>query len=115
MVGLVRASRKLPDLVALKGRHLLVAEAKVAYSASDATKLLELIGPRLGDFHRALAKFAGERRSVGLLPIDSLVLYPTLVFVAGKPAPPPLPGFSYLRIQDNLTAFFEGTLAEGPS
>jgi hypothetical protein len=105
----------IPDLVALKGRNLLLAEAKVAYSASDATKLLELTGPRLGDLHRALAKFADERPSVDLLPIDSLVLHPTLVFVTGKPAPPPLPGFSYLRVQDHFNAFFEGTLADGSS
>lgn len=102
----------IPDLVALRGRDLLIAEAKLAFSDSDASKLIQLTSSRLAHLHLALAKFADERDWDSLLPVESLILRPTLVFLADKPAPPPLPGFSHLRVKDGLTAYFEGALSE---
>lgn len=101
----------IPDLVALRHRDLLISEAKLAYSASDLAKLEKLLGPRLADLQLALEKFARERDFPALLPIDTLVLHPTLVFLAGETAPAPPEGFSYMRVQSQTEAFFDGALA----
>jgi len=101
----------IPDLVALRGRLLLVAEAKVRYDSADAEKLALLVGERRTDLLQALEKFAVERRRPELLPVSTLEFRPTLVFVAGTPAPPVQPPFSYLRVQGRTSALFEGELA----
>jgi hypothetical protein len=101
----------IPDLVALRGRALLIAEAKVRYSEADRRKLTRLLGERRGDLLAALRKFADDRRVSTLLPVETLDFHPTLVFSSVGHAPTPPPGFSYLRLTSTKEGAFEGVLA----
>lgn len=74
----------IPDLIALRDRQLLIAEAKVSYNVPDMEKLLYLVSERRDDFFTALEKFAEERNFPILMPLNTLQLYPTLVFVESK-------------------------------
>lgn len=103
----------IPDLVALKGDNLLIAEAKVAYNDADRLKLAALISERRHDLHAALEKFADERHVPALVPLARLRLHPVLVFAVGRPAPTPAAGFSHFKIIDTNTGFFEGELSDG--
>lgn len=103
----------IPDLVAVRGRELVLAEAKVGYSSSDRVKLTELLTERRADLLLALRKFAGDRGAKALLPVETLELLPVLVFAAGGSAPPPAEGFSYLRVKSLTEGAFEGRLAGG--
>lgn len=103
----------VPDLVALRSRELIIAEAKVRYDERDRRKLEMLIGPLIERFWVALEKFAQERGFVELHPVRTLVLRPTLVFLADTPAPQSSGGFSYLRIVSRTEGVFEGALAAG--
>lgn len=103
----------IPDLIALRGRDLLIGEAKVKYDARDREKLELLISDRRADLLRSLRIFSKERRVPELLPIETLILRPTLVFLAESSVIPPLPGsLSYLRIMSTTRAFFEGPLKD---
>lgn len=103
----------IPDLVALKGRDLLLCEAKVAYDERDRLKLANLVGARAGDLLLALRKFSDERGFPALQPIESLALRPVLAFLADGPSPqPPSDGLSYLVIGDQNTASFQGAIAQ---
>src|SRR5437867_190192 len=70
----------IPDLVALSGDDLLIAEAKPAYNEPDREKLTTLLGERRGDLLVALGKFAVERKVRELLPVRRLRIHPVLVF-----------------------------------
>ncbi len=100
----------IPDLVAVRDSHILIAEAKVGYSASDQNKLEMLLSARRHHFLAALHKFALERKFQDLLPVEQFRLHPVLVFSATAPAPKPIDSFSYLRVVDRSQAFFEGPL-----
>lgn len=101
----------IPDLVALRGRYLFIGEAKVRYDADDRIKLELLLSKRREHFLNALRKFSKERRIPELLPVETLVLCPTLVFKADNSiVPPPSDALSYLRIVNSNEAFFEGKL-----
>jgi hypothetical protein len=103
----------VPDLVALKGRKLIVAEAKVRYDEGDRQKLDSLLGVHLDRFWAALEKFADERGFPQLKPVKSLLLRPTLVFSANAPAPEPAKNISYLCIVGPEEGRFRGTLGLG--
>ena len=66
----------IPDLVAIRNRDLLIAEAKVSYNIPDLEKLQYLIGERRSDLMIALEKFSKERSYPELLPLKSLKLHP---------------------------------------
>jgi len=103
----------IPDLVALRGRELFIGEAKTQYSEADRVKLERLVTERRLDLIRALLTFAKERHFPQILPVEDLLLRPTLVFPAGATAPePPIGIWSYLRIQGLNQGFFEGALKE---
>jgi hypothetical protein len=102
----------IPDLVALQGRELFIGEAKVRYDERDCQKLGMLVSERREHLLTALRTFARERRVPQLLPVDTLVLRPTLVFRANAAAPSPSRGMSYLRITSLTEGFFEGALRE---
>lgn len=102
----------IPDLVALRGRDLFIGEAKVRYNEGDLEKLKLLITKRLEHLMAALCTFSIERRVPELLPIDSLILRPTLIFRAEVAAPQPPVGFSYLRIVGPSDGYFEGALSK---
>jgi hypothetical protein len=103
----------IPDLVALRGRDLFIGEAKPRYDLGDRHKLELLCSERRAHLLVALQSFSIDRRIPLLLPVESLVLRPTLVFPAGGPAPPPPTGaLSYLRFASVTEAFFEGPLSE---
>jgi hypothetical protein len=102
----------IPDLVALRGRDLFIGEAKVRYDEGDREKLTLLITKRREHLMAALYSFSKERRVPQLLPVESLILRPTLVFRADVTAPEPTAGFSYLRIVGPSDAHFEGALCE---
>jgi hypothetical protein len=102
----------IPDLVALRGRDLFIGEAKVGYSEKDRDKLDDLVNTRRLDLLGALRTFARERNVPAVLPVESLVLRPTLVFRETSEAPKVPAGFSYLRIQNMKQGYFEGALCQ---
>ena len=101
----------IPDLVALKGRDLLIAEAKVFYNLADQEKLVKLLSVRRNDLEAALRKFAVERRFDNLLPIETLCIYPVLVFMKNDGAPAPIANFSHLLVENHTIGHFNGPLA----
>ena len=74
----------IPDIVALKGRRLLIGEAKVSYNDGDKCKLDYLLTDRREDLQAALEKFSFERGFQELLPISTLQFIPTLIFTKGS-------------------------------
>ena len=102
----------IPDLVALRGRYLIICEAKVNYNEDDRIKLELLTSARKADLLLALSKFAIERQLPQLLPVESLVIVPTLVFRSSANAPPIQAGLSYLRIHGPSEGILEGILAQ---
>lgn len=105
----------IPDLVALKGRHLTILEAKVRYSEHDRLKLEYLLSARRDDLLATLNKFAQERNFLELLPVEGLQLLPVLAFRSNVAAPPPIHELSYLRVCDLTSGYFEGRLDTGSS
>jgi len=106
----------IPDLVALRDRDLFIGEAKVRYDDEDRLKLQRLVTDRREHLLSALRKFATEHRIPSLLPVETLILRPALVFLAGGPAPPPPAAtLSYLRIVSPSEAYFEGPLSGVPA
>ena len=101
----------IPDLVAIHGRKLLIAEAKVAYNVPDLEKLKYLVGDRKIDLMIALSKFAEERGFPELLPLDSLILYPTLVFVESPSKRETATSISHLLISSPTDGHFVGALS----
>lgn len=101
----------IPDLVALRARTLLLAEAKVRYSEADREKLGDLLSTRRRDLLSALEKFARERGVPALLPVETLAMAPVLVFASTSVAPQPQGAFSHLRITAPGEGRFEGLLA----
>lgn len=101
----------IPDLVALKDRTLLLAEAKPRYNEPDRLKLLNLVTARRDHLIAALRKFAVERARLNLLPVEELTFAPTLVFSATAKAPQPDGAVSYLRMETLSDGYFEGPLA----
>ncbi len=101
----------IPDLVAIRDRQLLIAEAKTKYSESDRVKLEYLLTERRADLIAALEKFSVERNVPELMPIGTLTFYPTLVFLAAASVPPVPPGISFLLIHSTSSANWEGPLA----
>ena len=76
--------KQVPDIVALRGEHLLIIEAKPDYSFEDRAKLVELLEERRSDLKSALeAHFARLRLE---LP-RPLVPIPCLAFAASAVAP----------------------------
>lgn len=105
----------IPDLVAIRNRDLLIAEAKVAYNVPDLEKLQYLIGERRTDLMIALEKFSKERGFPELLPLNSLRLHPTLVFVDTGADRVPSDSFSHLLISSREDGRFVGTFADQPN
>jgi hypothetical protein len=101
----------IPDIVALKDRGIVIGEAKVNYNESDKAKLEDLVSTRRADLRTALEKFAHERGFPQLLPFDTLVLFPTLVFTDERGAPPVNGVISYMRINTAREAIFEGPVS----
>lgn len=102
----------IPDLVAIRNRDLLIAEAKVAYNIPDLEKLQYLIGERRSDLMIALEKFSKERGYPELLPLKSLKLHPALVFVDTGNHRVPSASFSHLLISSREDGRFVGVLAD---
>ena len=102
----------IPDLVALRNRDLVIGEAKLRYDDGDRAKLVSLLGERRNHLLAALRTFALERGFPGLLPVETLNIYPVLIFRSNSDAPPPPPSFSYLRIVNRHDAYFEGILGD---
>ena len=102
----------IPDLVALQGRSLFVGEAKVGYDEGDRVKLDLMLNDRRDHLLTALRNFSNERDVPELLPVETLDMYPVLIFRSNSNAPTPPPRFSYLRIIGRGEAFFEGALGD---
>ena len=102
----------IPDLVALRSRDLFIGEAKLSYDDGHRTKLAHLLDERMDHLLLALQTFALERRVPQLLPVETLKMYPVLVFRSESDAPSLPPGFSYLRIVSRREAYFEGVLGD---
>ena len=86
------------------------------YHPGDRKKLERLVTLRKEDLFRALRTFAIERRIPQLLPVETLILRPTLVFRADGGVVPPNPGvLSYLKIVSDTVGFFEGNLKDAPA
>lgn len=77
----------VPDVVALRGRTLLILEAKPRYSAEDRAKLISLLEERSADLLAALREFADRRGCAQLLPVETLKLVPAQAFAATARAP----------------------------
>jgi hypothetical protein len=104
----------IPDLVALRDRHLFIGEAKLGYDIGDREKLEALVGYRRKHLLKALETFAAERGFPSLCPVRELTLHPVLVFLKESVAPNVPQGLSYLRIVGSDEASFEGELREVP-
>jgi len=102
----------IPDLVALKGRDLIIAEAKVNFNLPDLEKLKYLISERNADLMTALAKFSDERGFPEIQPLRTLKLHPTLVFVDSGSIRLPDINFSHLLISSHDIGRFTGCLKE---
>ena len=100
----------IPDIVALRGRVLLIGEAKLQYDDRDRAKLEYLLTERKSDLLAALRTFALDRGFPELCPVETLVMRPVLIFRAGPDAPAPPAGFSYIRIVNPTKSYFEGLL-----
>jgi len=101
----------IPDLVALKGRDLLIAEAKVSYNLADQKKLEYLLLQRRLDLITSLEIFARRHNMIDVFPIATLRFHPVLVFVNTANAPVPEQNFSHLLIDSIFSGNFYGTLA----
>jgi hypothetical protein len=101
----------IPDIVAIRGRRLLIGEAKVSYNENDKAKLDYILGERKADLMKALHKFAEEREKTVLLPIKTLVFCPTLIFASGGSFPDPTGILSYLEIRSLDEGAFVGYLS----
>lgn len=106
------AGELIPDIVALRGRALVLGEAKVDYSENDRLKLEELSSGRRGDLLTALEKFAVERRVEGLIPAANLVLLPTLIFTDERTAPSRPANLSYMILGRDGSYKFAGPISE---
>ena len=100
----------IPDIVALCSRKLLIGEAKLRYHDGDRAKLDYLLSERRSDLLTALRTFAVERKVPELLPVETLEIYPVLIFGSQSDAPAIPAGFSYLRVTSQSEAHFEGAL-----
>jgi len=100
----------IPDIVALRGRCLLLGEAKLDYSESDRRKLEQLVEEREPHLRAALAKFAYERDRSELLPIEALELHPMLIFTDRKAWPRAPDRFSCLVLSEDGGYRIEGRL-----
>lgn len=104
------AGELIPDIVALRGRCLVLGEAKLDYNEPDREKLEYLIGERGTHLGAALVKFAAERDRPELLEIETLDFHPMLIFTDRR-APPAAPaGFSYLILSENGDYRFNGRI-----
>jgi hypothetical protein len=102
----------IPDIVALRGRALLIGEAKVHYNLPDQIKLGQLVFERRQHLKLALEDFAQRRRLKELLPFDTLCLLPTLIFTTERQAPAPAAGFSHFKLDRGGNWTAEGALLE---
>ena len=102
----------IPDLVALRFRDLFIGEAKLYYDDGDRAKLAHLLDERRDHLLVALQTFALERGVPELLPVETLVIHPVLVFRSDSDAPSLPTGFSYLRVDSRHEAYLEGMLAD---
>lgn len=102
-------SELIPDIVAMRGRNLLIGEAKVRYNEGDRVKLKYLLNERKNDLELALKKLSNERGIDCVNPVESLVYFPTLIFVIGGNVVPSN-GFSHLRVLSRTDGKFEGLL-----
>lgn len=101
---------QIPDLIALRNRNLFIGEAKLRYDDGDRAKLVSLLTTRRDHLLTALQTFALEHKVPDLLPVNTLVMHPVLVFQSDSDAPEPPAGFSYLRVVSNDEAYFDGVL-----
>jgi hypothetical protein len=105
------ADELIPDIVAIRGRELVLGEAKVGYNDGDRLKLEYLVGERRPHLLIALEKFSVERRIPELLPVETLVLMPTLIFTTEKRAPSRPDGFSFLILDRDGARHLGGPVA----
>lgn len=101
----------IPDIVALKGRFLLIGEAKVSYNDSDRQKLDYLLINRHDDLLAALGKFVHDRGFTQILPLSSLIFLPTLIFAKGD-APVLDDHFGIMKVISRKNAEFYGSIAK---
>jgi hypothetical protein len=92
---------------------LVLGEAKVDYNDGDRRKLEDLIGPRRADLLVALEKFSLDRRVPALLPVETLVFIPTLIFTNERVVPSLPNGFSYLILGRDGERELHGPIARG--
>lgn len=104
------AGELIPDIVALKGRSLILGEAKVTYNLPDLLKLEHMVNSRLDDLKLALAKFARERGFAELIPITTLNFMPTLIFTNVRTVPAASSNISYLVLNANGPPTFFGPI-----
>jgi len=100
----------IPDIVALKGRTLIVGEAKVHFDVPDRDKLMYLLTERKDHFKLAIEKFATERRRKDLMPVDTLHIIPVLIFTDVRKSPAPALGVSHLILSSDGTVRCDGPL-----
>lgn len=102
----------IPDILALRGRYLVIGEAKVDYSDADRIKLQSLIMDRRSDLFSALEKFSSDRRVEELLPLDTLTLLPTLIFTDRRVSPIAGEGMSHIIVSTQNPSTFVGKIEE---
>lgn len=102
----------IPDLIALLGRDLFIGEAKLQYDVRDREKLKMIVTERRHHLLLALSSFSINHVVPQLLPVETLILRPTLVFLASSVAPRPSGDLSYLRIVTPTEGYFDGPLSE---
>jgi hypothetical protein len=88
----------VPDLIAHKGKALLVIEAKPEYSPSDKDKLNYLLSERKADLVNGLEKFIKERGFTHMLPLSEISIIPVLAFLSEYKSPKD--NYGYLKVTD---------------
>lgn len=101
-------NKLVPDLVACRDNIMVIVEMKPLYSIEDETKLLVLLGARLGDFLTALRNLVSVRRIALSVDLDQMAYVPCLGFTATSEYPR-RPDFGYFLVSEPMAVTFEGT------
>ena len=99
----------VPDLVACRGRLILIIEMKPDYSFKDEKKLQELLTSRRPDLITALKALISKHKLDIPIAVEELSFIPCLGFEHAHYTRNPL--FCYFRVKDLASVTFDGNEA----
>ena len=95
-------NKLVPDIVACRGKNVLIVEAKPRYDIEDKGKLSEIVGVRKKDFMYSLAQKIEERNINLTYRLSDLILVPCLCFSSPSIRFPISQGFAYLIVKEDI-------------